>query len=60
MGPPYMFIYVPFPSFFKKSKADKDGSEIDGSGVHILLNTGETPSASAEEQSEQPTVPQHL
>ena len=38
----------------------KDGGEIDGSRVYFPLHMGETPSQSTEEQSEQPTVPQHI
>ena len=50
-------------AFFKTKKRErerKDGSEIGGSRVHFPLNTGETRSQSTEEQSEQPTAPQHL
>ena len=36
----------------------EEGGEIGGSRVHFPLHTGETPSQSTEEQSEQPTVPQ--
>ena len=35
----------------------KDGGKIGGSRVHFPLHTGETPSRSIEEQSEQPTAP---
>ena len=38
----------------------EDVGEIGGSGVHFPLHTGETPSQSSEEQSESPTVPQHI
>ena len=44
----------------KKKRDSQDGSEIGGSRVHFPLHIGETPSRSTEEQSEQPTVPQHL
>ena len=36
------------------------GSKIGGSGVHFPLGMGGTPTQSSEEQSEQPTVSQHL
>ena len=38
----------------------EDVSKIGGSGVHFPLHTGETPSQSSEEQSEQPIVPQRV
>ena len=38
----------------------RDDGEIGGSGIHFPLHMGETPSWSMEEQSEQPTAPQHL
>ena len=38
----------------------EDGSQISGSGVHFSVLTGETPSQSSEEQSEQPTGSQHI
>ena len=44
----------------KKFNVREDGSEIDGSGVHFPLCTGETPSQSSEEQSKQPMVSQHI
>ena len=39
---------------------EEDGGEIYGSGVHFPLPMGETPSWYSEEQSEQPTVSQHI
>ena len=36
------------------------GSKVGGNRVHFPLCTSETPSQSSEEQSEQPTVSQHL
>ena len=38
----------------------EDGGQIGGSGVHFPVPTGETPSQSSEEQSEQPTGSQHI
>ena len=46
--------------FHTKPLPSWDGSEIGGSRIHLPLHRGETPSQSTEEQSEQPTVPQHL
>ena len=37
-----------------------DGGEIGGSRVYFPLCTGRTPSQSSEEQSEHPTVSQHI
>ena len=47
-------------NIIKKFFDREDGSEIGGSAVHFPLHTGETPSQSTEEQSEQPMVCQHI
>ena len=44
----------------QRNMKKKDGGKIGGSRVHFPLHLGETPSQSTEEQSEHPTVPQHL
>ena len=37
-----------------------DGVTVGGSGAHLPLHTGGTPSQSSEERSEQPTLSQHM
>ena len=41
-------------------RLEEDGGEIGGSRVYFSLCTGETPSWSSEEQSQQSTVSQHI